>query len=414
MLALTERGVDERALTGATGTLEIVLSPRNRELLGLIPAALLVTAGFTAIFIQAENNSPGASTNFTLNHASGVSLTYGALFLGLCLAAHLVIRFALPHADPYLFPLGAVLASVGIVMVYRINPTLARQQAQWMVIGLMLFAATIIALRRRGVGVLERYRYSIAALGIGMAVLPRFPGIGEQVNFVRILDDQVLVLRAGEGVVDKADAGQAHVAELKLQAGAGLTDDAEVDGRRDGRADGLDGLGAAVVGELEIGRGQAFDRVALVVDGGDGQRDGADSRSHDRALSGGGRGLAAGLGAGLGAGGQGCREKQGGECGRGAGDVGKLRNLHRFIWVRRGNPLEPSVRRKDRKRGFAQHWLYCLQKSGLMATPEPIIERKTAGSEDEDEQGGEEEGVGVCGIKLARIAENSGEGVAVG
>jgi cell division protein FtsW (lipid II flippase) len=169
-------------MTGATGTLEIVLSPRNRELLGLIPAALLVTAGFTAIFIQAENNSPGASTNFTLNHASGVSLTYGALFLSLCLAAHLVIRFALPHADPYLFPLGAVLASVGIVMVYRINPSLARQQAQWMVIGLMLFAATIIALRRRGVGVLERYRYTIAALGIGMAVLPRFPGIGEQVN----------------------------------------------------------------------------------------------------------------------------------------------------------------------------------------------------------------------------------------
>jgi cell division protein FtsW (lipid II flippase) len=169
-------------MTGATGTLEIVLSPRNRELLGLVPAALLVTGGFTAIFIQAENNSPGASTNFTLNHASGVSLTYGALFLGLCLAAHLVIRFALPHADPYLFPLGAVLASVGIVMVYRINPSLARQQAQWMVIGLMLFAATIIVLRRRGVGVLERYRYTIAALGIGMAVLPRVPGIGEQVN----------------------------------------------------------------------------------------------------------------------------------------------------------------------------------------------------------------------------------------
>src|ERR1700689_5755567 len=158
-------------MTGAPGTLEIVLSPRNRELLGLIPAALLVTAGFTAIFIQAENNSPGASSNFTLNHASGVSLTYGALFLGLCLAAHLVIRFALPHADPYLFPLGAVLASVGIVMVYRINPSLARQQAQWMVIGLLGFAVTILLLRKRGVAVLERYRYTIAAVGIGVGVL---------------------------------------------------------------------------------------------------------------------------------------------------------------------------------------------------------------------------------------------------
>ncbi len=51
-----------------------------------------------------------------------------------------------------------------------------------MVIGLILFAATILALRNRGVGVLERYRYTIAAVGIGMTVLPRLPGIGEQVN----------------------------------------------------------------------------------------------------------------------------------------------------------------------------------------------------------------------------------------
>ncbi len=159
-----------------------MLSARNRELLGLVPSALLVTAGFTAIFIQAQKNSPGASTNVTFNHASSVSLTYGALFLGLCLAAHLVIRYALPHADPYLFPLVAVLASVGIVMVYRIEPVLARQQAQWMVLGLILFAATILALRRNGVGVLERYRYTIALVGIGVTVLPRLPGIGEQVN----------------------------------------------------------------------------------------------------------------------------------------------------------------------------------------------------------------------------------------
>jgi len=159
-----------------------VLSARNRELLGLLPSALLVTAGFTAIFIQQEGSAPGASTNLTLNHASGASLSYGLLFLGLCLAAHLVIRFALPYADPYLFPLVAVLASFGIVMVYRINPVLARQQAQWMVVGLILFAATILALRRRGVAVLERYRYTIAAVAIFMTVLPRLPGIGEQVN----------------------------------------------------------------------------------------------------------------------------------------------------------------------------------------------------------------------------------------
>ncbi len=159
-----------------------MLSPRNRELLGLLPAGLLVTAGFTAIFIQAEKSTPGSSTNLTLNHASSLSLTYGAIFLGLCLAGHLVIRFALPNADPYLFPLGAVLASVGIVMVYRINPTLARQQAQWMVFGLLLFAATILLLRRRGVGCWSAIATRSRRSGIGITVLPRLPGIGGEVN----------------------------------------------------------------------------------------------------------------------------------------------------------------------------------------------------------------------------------------
>jgi cell division protein FtsW (lipid II flippase) len=144
------------------------MSARNRELLGLIPASLLVTAGFAGVFIQRSNA------------LSNVSLTYGALFLGLCIVAHIFIRFTLPRADPYMFPLVAVLASFGLVMVYRINPTLARQQAQWFVLGLILFAATIILLRdyRK----LERYRYIIVLISLGLLVLPRLPGIGYSAN----------------------------------------------------------------------------------------------------------------------------------------------------------------------------------------------------------------------------------------
>jgi cell division protein FtsW (lipid II flippase) len=149
-----------------------VFSARNRELIGLVPAALLVTAGFTAIFIQADNT------------ISTVSLSYGGAFLALCLAGHLVIRRALPYADPYLFPLAAALASVGIVEIYRINPTLARQQAQWLVVGLVLFAFTIVALRDGGYLRLENYRYLIAIAGVGSLLLPRLPVIGGQQNGV--------------------------------------------------------------------------------------------------------------------------------------------------------------------------------------------------------------------------------------
>jgi cell division protein FtsW (lipid II flippase) len=143
-------------------------SARNRELLALIPASLLLTAGFAAVFIE---------RNDVVNN---VSLTYGAIFLGLCLATHVVLRFTLPYADPYLFPLFAVLACFGLVMIYRIDEKLAREQAQWFVIGLGLFAATIILLR--DYRVMERYRYTVAAVGIGMLLLPRLPGIGSQVN----------------------------------------------------------------------------------------------------------------------------------------------------------------------------------------------------------------------------------------
>ena len=144
------------------------MSARNRELLALVPASLLLTAGFAAIFIQQSDR------------LSDVSLTYGAVFLGLCLAGHLVIRFTLPYADPYLFPLVAVLACFGLVVIYRLDEDLAREQAQWFVVGLVLFAATIVLLR--DFRVLERYRYTVAAAGLLLLLLPRVPGIGQQVN----------------------------------------------------------------------------------------------------------------------------------------------------------------------------------------------------------------------------------------
>src|SRR5439155_11255967 len=135
------------------------MTERNTELFALIPASLLVTAGFTAVFIQRQDV------------VSNLSLSVGALFLGLCLAAHLVLRFTLPHADPYLFPLVALLACFGLVMLYRLDDTLARQQAQWFVIGLILFAGTVIALREYHV--LERYRYVMTSGSLFLLLLPR-------------------------------------------------------------------------------------------------------------------------------------------------------------------------------------------------------------------------------------------------
>jgi cell division protein FtsW (lipid II flippase) len=144
------------------------LSARTRELFALIPVALLVTAGFTAILI-------GDSEEI-----SNASVLYGLYFLGLCVAAHFLLRARLPDADPFMFPLVALLAAFGVVMLYRLDEGLARDQANWFVLGLALFTATIYLLR--DYEALERYRYVIAVGGLGLLLLPRVPGLGEQIN----------------------------------------------------------------------------------------------------------------------------------------------------------------------------------------------------------------------------------------
>ena len=144
------------------------MSARSRELFALIPVALLVTAGFTAVLIVESEQ------------IDNLSVFYGLYFLGLCLLTHGVIRARLPDADPFLFPLVALLAAFGMVMLFRLDEGLARDQANWFVLGVVLFSVTIIFLS--DYEALERYRYVIALVGIGLLLLPRLPGIGETTN----------------------------------------------------------------------------------------------------------------------------------------------------------------------------------------------------------------------------------------
>ena len=45
---------------------------------------------------------------------SAGSLSYAVFFFALYLAAHLVARFTVPNADPYLLPMTGLLTAIGI------------------------------------------------------------------------------------------------------------------------------------------------------------------------------------------------------------------------------------------------------------------------------------------------------------
>jgi cell division protein FtsW (lipid II flippase) len=99
--------------------------------------------------------------------------------------AHAVARVAVPNADPYLLPMAGLLTAIGLTEIYRLGPTEAFKQGLWIVIGVALFAATLLGLRR-DYRILEQYKYLFGVGAIVLLFLPRFPGIGTTVNGARL------------------------------------------------------------------------------------------------------------------------------------------------------------------------------------------------------------------------------------
>jgi cell division protein FtsW (lipid II flippase) len=136
---------------------------------------LLTAIGFASVYIARSEPSEIDAT----------SLTYAGLFMGLYLAAHLVARYAVPYADPVMLPLAALLSAIGVTTIYRLEPDDAFRQSLWIVIGVGLFAVTLLALRR-DYRVLETYKYLFGITAILLLMLPALPGIGQTINGARL------------------------------------------------------------------------------------------------------------------------------------------------------------------------------------------------------------------------------------
>jgi cell division protein FtsW (lipid II flippase) len=155
------------------GTLALSLSNRNRELIYLIAAGVLTGLGFASVYIARKSE------------ISSASLGYAAFFFGLYLVAHFVARYTVPYADPYLLPIAAVLTAVGLTEIYRLGPSDAFKQGLWVVIGVAVFALTLLGLRR-DYRLLENYKYLFGIGAIALLFMPLLPVIGQTVNGSRL------------------------------------------------------------------------------------------------------------------------------------------------------------------------------------------------------------------------------------
>jgi cell division protein FtsW (lipid II flippase) len=124
---------------------------------------------------------------------------YGAGLLTLFVAAHLVVRFVAPYADPLLLPCVALLNGIGLVVIRRLDFEAVERAEQagralpradaplqliWTAIGVAAFVAVLLVVRDHTR--LRRYTYTAAALGLIALLLPALPGLGREINGARI------------------------------------------------------------------------------------------------------------------------------------------------------------------------------------------------------------------------------------
>lgn len=111
-------------------------------------------------------------------------LPFLGIILGLLTAAHFATRWLARNADGVLLPLAGFLNGIGYVFIARLDEDLAALQAVWTALGVLAFAGTLFLVRRTRD--LDRYRYTAAAVGIGLLLLPLLPGVGRNINGARI------------------------------------------------------------------------------------------------------------------------------------------------------------------------------------------------------------------------------------
>ncbi|KAA0233877.1 MAG: putative FtsW-like protein [Acidimicrobiales bacterium] len=104
--------------------------------------------------------------------------------LVLLLGAHIANRFLAPDADGLLLPLAALLNGIGYVFIARLDEDLAGLQAMWTAVGIGLYIATLLVVRRTRL--LERYRFTVGLLAMLLLLLPLVPSVGQQIGGARI------------------------------------------------------------------------------------------------------------------------------------------------------------------------------------------------------------------------------------
>jgi cell division protein FtsW (lipid II flippase) len=129
----------------------------------LLAALLIVIYALILTLAPAVRLHTGISA-FQFRHWVGV-IVWGAIFVFL----HDQTKKHLPHRDPYLLPIIAVLSGLGLMTIWRLYPNLGLRQTLWIALGgLILFLGVKYS---KFLDYLHRYKYIWLILGLALTAL---------------------------------------------------------------------------------------------------------------------------------------------------------------------------------------------------------------------------------------------------
>jgi cell division protein FtsW (lipid II flippase) len=153
--------------------------------------------GFAVVVMLLAEAAVGLGLRGKLPGLPGAVVVFAILMV----CAHLAIRRFAPYADPLLLPLAALLNGLGIVMIYRLqlsgrhgNPGLrvtdmssSATTTQLLYTGVGIAALIVVLALIREPRVLQRYTYTLGALGIVLLAIPALlPASHSAVNGAKV------------------------------------------------------------------------------------------------------------------------------------------------------------------------------------------------------------------------------------
>lgn len=148
---------------------------RNVELILVLLSAAISIAALLSTHLAIHDDIP-ANT-----------LQIAGVWVGLCVAAHLAVRFILPYADPVILPVILLLNGLGLVMIHRLDLDSPKGQngdapMQLIWTGLSIVCFLFVLLFGRSYKSWQRFPYLMFILGLGLLLLPLVPGLGNETS----------------------------------------------------------------------------------------------------------------------------------------------------------------------------------------------------------------------------------------